>query len=608
MSWVQPITTSSPLPPTHYAAKASNNLATGCFDSHRGGTTQTTLVTCSQNQGMTATGNGGVSGQLAYSIPFSSSDYSLKHQGTPPSPMDDTRNLRSHAISSFACQVNLATGLDSGNSTRHSAIQYEYPSELHTPFGQAAYRQYVDNSVRTRIGGSEAQTFPNLGYGYTQSPITVERSDAVTQSSQNFDFSFQPTRDASYLDTQPLDALYLGGSHNGSLDAEHSYQPATSFLVERRVSGTTLQENEPQPPFLISFDGTPLDKDAWSSAVFSSPSLASFNSSPSSTQHDSSALGTPSLGFEDSSVAQAEPLLSHPISYSIPDLRHLSNSPAGGDAFLRQRRGAISQKNLRIVPSQVDFSSQLLDDTTARHIYAEGFDLEDNSDSSLGPLTSERGSTPATSPSTSTSSSPGFDYAQVTSVLTESSNSLVHGNTARGLTPKNDLSRMVPLIRRLSSKSTDGRGQSGGSRHHPYGRSSKVSAHEQVIQFDSPAISVSTTGVSGHTEAESRKSKKKSKGPKRVYCEYFCPVKRELCGQSVSREADMSRHMQRHRRAEETLVRDGLLSEDKQTNFDNLKADEITLCKRCGETLSRKDALRRHLKNAGKACRRVFLS
>ncbi|CEL56998.1 hypothetical protein RSOLAG1IB_08251 [Rhizoctonia solani AG-1 IB] len=559
-----------------------------------------TLATCSLSQEAAAVGDRGVSGQLPYSIPFSGLSYSLKPQGNTPRTTDDTHNLRRHAIASFARQVNLATNLDCGDSIGPSTIRYEYPQEFHAPFDQAAYQQYVHNSTRTQVEGSEVQTFPNVGYGYTESPATVEHNDTAAQPNQDFDFNFQPTRETSYLDTQPLGELYLGNSHNGPLDTEGPYQ----LLLERKTSGMTLSEGESQPSFIISFDGTPLDKDAWSSVAFSSPSLASFNSSPSSTQHDSSALGTPSLGFEDSSVSPAEPLLSHPISYSIPDLRHLSNSPANRDALLRQRRGAIARDNAHIFPSQDEFSSrQLLDDNTARHIYAEGFEPDDSSDSSLGPLTSERSHTPLTSPSNS--SSPGFTYAQVTNASTEFSNPSGHGNTTREPIPKNDPSHTVPLIRRASSRSTDGRGQSGGSRHHPYGRSSKVSEHEQVIQFDTP-VSVSTASNSGHTEADSRKSKKKSKGPKRVYCEYICPLKGEPCGQSVSREADMSRHMQRHRRAEETMVRDGLLSLDQQTIFENLKADEITLCKRCGETLSRKDALRRHLKNAGKACRSFY--
>jgi hypothetical protein len=96
MTWAQPITISNPLPPTHCAAEASNNLATGCFDSDRTWTSQMTLATCSLSQEAAAVGDRGVSGQLPYSIPFSGLSYSLKPQGNTPRTTDDTHNLRRH--------------------------------------------------------------------------------------------------------------------------------------------------------------------------------------------------------------------------------------------------------------------------------------------------------------------------------------------------------------------------------------------------------------------------------------------------------------------------------------------------------------------------------
>ncbi|CAE6470853.1 unnamed protein product [Rhizoctonia solani] len=604
MSWVQPNTTSSPHPPSRYAVDTPNNLATDHFDPHRAWTTQTALVACPLPQGVAAMGDMGAPRQLPYSIPPADPRTSLKVQEASVNSVDVLNDTRDHTISAFPCQVNLATGSNSGDSIGHATTHYEYPPGFNSSFGQTIYHQYTDNPTMTQIGDADTQPPRNFSYGYTESHVLAQPSGGATQTGHRFGYSnFQPAPDSSYLGAQPLNELYLGDRHTHSFHGEYPYHSAGAFL-ERRASAMTLQENEVQPSFIISFEGTPLDEDAWSSAAFSSPSLASFNSSPPSTQHDSSALGTPAQGFEDSSVSHAEPLLNHPISYSISDLRHLSNSPAGSDSSQqRSRRGAIAaQQGLCVVPSQGGSSGRpLADDAMAHHIYTESFEPGYASDSSQGPLTSECDSTPATSPSTSA----GFDYPQVTGVSTGSSKPSTHGNTDRGNTPKSDPSHVVPLIRQLSSKSADGHGQSG-PRHHPYGRSSRMSVHEQVIQFDTPAGSASTAGVSDHSEGDSRKSKKKSKGSKRVNCEYICPVKGEPCGQSVSREADMSRHMQRHRRAEEAMVREGLLSPDQQTNFENLKADEITLCKRCGETLSRKDALRRHLKNAGKACRSFY--
>ncbi|CAE6509722.1 unnamed protein product [Rhizoctonia solani] len=626
MSWVQPNTASSLPPPSHYAANTPDILATDHFDPRRAWATQTTLAACSPMQGVAVMGNVGVPRQLPYPILPSGPETSHKVQETSPSPVDSIHGLQGNAITAFTGQINLATNPNSGDSIGHGTTQYEYPPGFNSSFGQTIYHhhhQYADNSIMTQIGDADAQTPQAFSYGYTESHAPIQPSDGVAQNSQRFEYNdFQPASGGPYLDTQPLNELYPGARHTNTLHAEYPYHSAGEFvgkpsedvtemakpmwLVEQRASAMSLQKSEVQPSFIISFDGTPLamtDDDAWSSAAFSPPSLASFHSSPPSTRHDSSALGTPAQGFEDTPVSHTEPLLNHPLSYSISDLRHLSISPAGRDSSPQRSCRAVSQQGLCVVPSQAGPSGRpFLDDTIAHHIYAESFDPEDVSDCSQGPPTSERGSTPATSPSTST----GFDYPQATGVSTGFYRPSTRGNTARTTTPKSDSSHVVPLIRQLSSKSADGPGQSGGPRHHPYGRSSKISAHEQVIQFDTPTSNVSTASVSDHTEADSRKSKKKSKGSKRVKCEYMCPLKREPCGQSVSREADMSRHMQRHRRAEEAMVREGLLLPELQTNFESLKADEITLCKRCGETLSRKDALRRHLKNAGKACRSFY--
>ncbi|KAJ1301731.1 hypothetical protein OPQ81_008964 [Rhizoctonia solani] len=600
MSWVQPTIASSSAPPSHYS---TDNLATDHFDSRCTWTAQATLAVDSLAQGVSAIGEVGAPRQPPYLSLPSVSESILNVQEASANPVDTIHGIHDHAISEFSCQINLATGSNSGDGMGHGTAQYEYSPDFPPSFDRDTYQQYSSTVVQIRE--ANARVARDFGYEYTESHALAQPHDGVAQNSQRFEYDhFQSASEGSYLNGQPLNELYPGGRHISSFPAEYPYHSAGSFL-ERRASAMTLQETEAQPPFIISFDGTPLNEDTWSSGAFSSPSLTSFNSSPPSTQHDSSALGTPAQGFEDASVSHAEPLLNHPISYSISDLRHLSNSPAGGDSSSpqRPRRGAVVQHTIGIVPSQAGSSSRPFPEDTITHpVYAESFESNDDASDCSQPPTSERGFTPATSPSTST----GFDYPQAAGVSNGSSKPSMHGNTARDTGPKGDSSHVVPLIRQLSSKSADGRGQSGSSRHHPYGRSSKISTHEQVIQFDTPTSSVSTPGVSDHTEPESRMSKKKSKGSKRVYCEYICPVKREPCGQSVSREADMSRHMQRHRRAEETMIRDGILLPEQQTNFENLKADEITLCKRCGETLSRKDALRRHLKNAGKACRSFY--
>lgn len=294
-----------------------------------------------------------------------------------------------------------------------------------------------------------------------------------------------------------------------------------------------------------------IGEDKWSGTAFSSPSLASFRSSPVE-RHDASALGTPSLEFDDVS-SPVEPPPS--ISYSAPESRRPSSSPSCLPS-MGERRGAISQQGSL--------------ESYFPHIFT-GFDF-DIDNNRLHTAFNDDCSTPALSPSTS--QEPEYPF-----------------EAAAPIRPSLAMAKVdsIPLSRRPSSKSESAaRGQNGGSRHHPYGRTTKMSAHEQVIEFGPPF-----SDVSDDREPGARKSRRKSKAPRRCYCDYVCPVKGEPCGQSVSREADMSRHRQRHRRAELDMIRDGVLLPERQTNFDDLKPSEEIVCKGCGESISRKDAFKR---------------
>lgn len=411
---------------------------------------------------------------------------------------------------------------------------------------------------------------------------------------------FQRVSDGPLLDPQALNELYLDSDHCSSLQTYQTQGPlsSTETYLERRAS-SQLQQS-----FIIAFDGMPLkDEDAWSSAAFSSPSLASFRASPASQQYNASALGTPTIDFEGTPPPHGEPLLSHSISYPVPELRRLSSSSGASSSCAsaqRERRGAISQQG-HGVPSQVGPSGQsMLDDSVASHLYADAFEPDDSPHWMRNSHFTDDSSTPALSPSTSQEP----DFPSEPSVPVRSLRT-TRRNTATDSATKSDTSNATALTRQLSSKSDDARGQNGSPRHHPYGRSTRMTAHEQVIHFDTPSIGASDDG-SDDRETGSRKSKKKSKASKRCQCDYVCPIKGELCGQSVSREADMSRHMQRHRRAEQDMVRDGILAPERQTVFDKLKPSEAVICKGCGESISRKDAFKRHLKNTGKACRPFY--
>ncbi|QRW24810.1 hypothetical protein RhiXN_11722 [Rhizoctonia solani] len=347
---------------------------------------------------------------------------------------------------------------------------------------------------------------------------------------------------------------YPGENRPRLFNAEHRYHPARSLLGEF-IRGMSLDKRGSQSPVTLGLEGIPLDKDTWTSFAVSSPSLASLSSSPASLQRGRSALGTPYSGFEDSPVSQEEPLPSYPAAHPISSLSYQSDGPVRRRVFL-SNRGPVS--NTHAIPSRaIPTGSQLLAGT------------------------------------------------QVTNASTESPNSSRQGKTTRRPVSNNGPLRVERLTRSTSSKSVQGYEQSRKDRHHPYGRSQKMSAHEQLIDFDTPGTTTSSASNSGPKKTKG----KKSKGPKeykRVDCEYVCPVKKVPCGQSMSRVADLPRHMQRHRRTEQSMVEDGLLSPDEQTNFENLKADETTLCKGCRKSLSRIDALLRHLKYGGSACRRHY--
>ncbi|KAF8711678.1 hypothetical protein RHS03_01599, partial [Rhizoctonia solani] len=544
MNWIYSMTGLTP--PAHYVAEAPNNLATGSFDLSNSWEAQAASTTYSPDQEVVAMGSSAVSAQPPYSIPFSGSGYSFKLQGAPPGSLDNNYHLRDHVL-----------------------IPPLHPLVAMSPF---AYQLNLATSSNSSEGMG-LDTTQRMYDFVMMFPLPIDRSTCfqmnilqsptrhLVEQCMSHTGATQRTRRLGVLRHQPfrVGISYVYTSYPGEnrprlFNAEHRYHPARS-LLERNTAGMSLDKRGSQSPVTLGLEGIPLDKDTWTSFAVSSPSLASLSSSPASLQRGRSALGTPYSGFEDSPVSQEEPLPSYPAAHPISSLSYQSDGPVRRRVFL-SNRGPVS--NTHAVPSRaIPTGSQLLAGT------------------------------------------------QVTSASTESPNSSRQGKTTRRPVSNNGSLRVERLTRSTSSKSVQGYEQSRKDRHHPYGRSQKMSAHEQLIDFDTPDTTTSSASNSGPKKTKGQKSKG-SKEYKRVDCEYVCPLKKVPCGQSVSRVADLPRHMQKHRRTEESMVNDGLLSPDEQTKFENLKADETTLCKGCKKSLSRIDALLRHLKNGGSACRRHY--
>lgn len=320
------------------------------------------------------------------------------------------------------------------------------------------------------------------------------------------------------------------------------------------------------------------EQDAWSSAAFSSPSIASYHSSPYSMMNDASVVAAPApaLDFEDIYSRHSEP----PLSRRPSSLQNFSsNSSPGPDSSFnaplkRERRGAISQQGNS---HSVDVSKHpMLDASVADHIYADTFELDGRQ------FSDEDSSTPSLSPSTHLE--PDFPPVATASLTAPRGQDVIEPGARM---ESQDRPALKLGGHRSAPASTPSAGPSR-TRYHPYGRTTRMTEHEQVIRFDNG----SAADLSDGREAP-RRSAKKSRGSKRCYCTYVCPVKHERCDQSVSREADLGRHLSKHKAAEAEMVAAGLLAPERATHFGELKPTGAAICEGCGTAMSRKDALKR---------------
>jgi hypothetical protein len=212
----------------------------------------------------------------------------------------------------------------------------------------------------------------------------------------------------------------------------------------------------------------------------------------------------------------------------------------------------------------------MLEDLAACHLYADGFQVE----------TPSHELTPGTSHFEWSASAPsafrGADYPSGPSASAHDSLISTCKNVKTDPAQATAQDTLTLGRRPSASKSAE------SSHYHPYTRTVKMTEHEQVIQFDNSY---------GTVPAESsRKSTRRSKESKRCYCTYSCPIKNKRCDGSVSREADMSRHINKHKQEEEELIASGLLRPENATDFGDLKPTGASICKGCGIPMSRKDA------------------
>lgn len=363
----------------------------------------------------------------------------------------------------------------------------------------------------------------------------------------------------------PYSMLHTGHetSHEGTQHARH---PFTAFV------------NTPTE----YMNGYVVDQqDARSSIAYSSPSIASHNSSPRSMMYDGSMAGMSPLHFDNIySRHSAPPLGRRPT----PLENHSSNSSPGPDTSFqsppkRERRGAISQQGKSA--SAVQAKHPMLEDSVARQLYSDNFkpDACQSSD--------DDSSTPSLSPATLLE--PDFPPTATGPLMATRERDVTNSDARISSVVRPALKlgehHSAPASASISSPSSSGL---SSGRYRPYPRTTRVTVHEQVIQFDNG----SAADLSDEHET-SRRTGKKSRGPKRCYCDYVCPVKNEPCGKSVSREADLGRHLSRHKAAEAEMVTTGLLAPERATQFGELKPTGAAVCEGCGTPMSRKDALKR---------------
>ncbi|KAF8600318.1 hypothetical protein BDV93DRAFT_608723 [Ceratobasidium sp. AG-I] len=606
MRVIQPTARSSP-PATRRSLEPQNNLATGRNVVQAQWDTCSTISACLPGTGAVAMVNLAPPSQSTHLIPphlVGNSTVST----TASSLIRDTESLSSNDVYALPGQVNLATGSNAGNNFESTQAQYGYPAEFSPQYDQSFYQQYAGMTPTNPSEGAEIPTTSGMSsgfaYAYAPSPNQLTNGGAVLQQEQvpNYD-TFQQALSGPLLATQALDELNLDGSQGDPVQLESPLRDDYSLSnVYLNYEVPQQGQQHVQHPFinfsaLIGYtDGRPVDEqDAWSSVAFSSPSVASYNSSPHSTMHDGSVVGTmPALHFDNLYSRHSEP----PLNRRPSPLQNISSNSSPGPETLfpaplkRERRGAISQQGGFTSTDRA--KHPMLGDSIANHLDANNLEQDERD------FSDDDSSTPSLSPSTLPE--PDFPPSATGSLTATRGRDVANSDVRISSLDRPALKlgehHSAPALASMSSPSSAG---PSGRRYHPYPRTTRMTAHEQVIQFDNG----SAADLSDERET-SRRTGKKSRGSKRIYCNYICPVKNEQCGKSISREADMGRHLSRHKATEDEMVTGGLLDPERATQFGELKPVGAAACAGCGTAMSRKDALKRHLRKAGKACQSYY--
>ncbi|KAG9128012.1 hypothetical protein FRC07_006372 [Ceratobasidium sp. 392] len=465
--------------------------------------------------------------------------------------------------------INLATRSPPAPNDALPNPTFGHSFRFGLPYDRPFHYSYPANLPAGHTEGAEISAnetdfdYAYVNHGSSPLPLATE----YNMHEPNF---FNPFQQVPNRSSPDLSELYLGNGNMGSL---HASMAIDSTLTERRDSEATVKlSSHPENSFDTMYTNFPIESDVWSST---SPSVGSFNWSPS-TQGNPSAFVSPFLEAEEMQSRWGEPLLSAPQLFDPRSLLPGPSSVSSSELPRRERRGAISQQGLSI--STNNSNHPMLDDAVAHQLYTNNSHTQEPhnrltqavsylNDQVSNPALSEGGSSPSgTSTSTHESLVP-----TCTDVTTKSA------RTSPGASA---------LARRRSSSSKS----RGSTYHHPYRRTERMSEHEQVIQFDNAPI-----------PGPSKRASKRSKGSKRCACEYVCPVKGKRCQATMSRQADMDRHMHTHRAEEEAMIKNGTLTPERATNFDGLKPSGGLVCENCGASLSRGDAVARHLKRADRA-------
>ncbi|KAG8740369.1 hypothetical protein FRC10_004408 [Ceratobasidium sp. 414] len=533
-----------------------------------------------QGDGTAAAGYPPAAGQLA---PRFATNLTPNQVSVPSYGFSLNSSARSPAlnVSVTGEQINLATRSSLVPDNISPNTTYDQPPGFGLPYGSPFYHSYSGTFPANRTGGVEIDANEAADFDYTYTtygpsppPLSVGY-DMHNQEPNSCLNDLQHAPGGSLLGAGSMGELYLG---NSQLASVHADIPEPSD-TERRDSEATLKlPLHPENPFERTFTNFPIESDSWSSAAFSSPSLGSFNSSPS-TQNNPSTFGTPFLDFDDSQHRFGEPLLNGTQPHNPQRLSLSLGSIPPSELPTRERRGAISQQGHSVFVG--NSNHPMLDDSTAHQLYADNFQIEGGSNQFTSAVS--RSSDQISTPSPFREAYSPSEPSAATHESLASTCSDVKAESARASPDASALGGPSSL-----SKSAD------SSHFHPYARPVKMSEHEQLILFDNTPV------------AESSRKSKRSKGSKRCYCKYVCPVKGKQCDNSVSRDADMSRHLHKHKSEEAEMIAAGVLAPENATDFGDLKPTGAAVCKGCGIPMSRKDALVRHLKKSGKSCRAFY--